>query len=182
MRTSNAKTPPDVAASNARDRVPVYWMWLVLLGLRLPSSPLWAAAPDWAPAHVKATGQADSPLLKLGVLDVTLYNGWEGHAVDPTGEKDSTKALQKAIEDARDSALVVFFPSGTYKVSDTLNCMKKAWIPQSMGSRDTCASALATTRQAVAAPLELPPLSATLSPHEARFPEPCASQRLGGIE
>lgn len=127
MRTSNAKTPPDVAASNARDRVPAYWMWLVLLRLSLCSSPLWAVARDWAPPHVKATGQADGPLLKLGVLDVTLYNGWEGHAVDPTGEKDSTKALQKAIEDARDSALVVFFPSGTYQVSDTLNCMKRAW-------------------------------------------------------
>ncbi|MBN1674983.1 MAG: hypothetical protein JXR37_28330 [Kiritimatiellae bacterium] len=62
-----------------------------------------------------------------GFLDVTLYDGWQGHSVDPTGTRDSTQALQKAIVDARDAALVAFFPEGTYLVSDTLNCMKRGW-------------------------------------------------------
>ncbi|MBN1670385.1 MAG: hypothetical protein JXR37_05110 [Kiritimatiellae bacterium] len=64
-------------------------------------------------------------MIRDGFLDVTLYDGWQGNPVDPTGRKDSLKALQKAIVDARDKALVAFFPSGTYLVSDTLNCMKK---------------------------------------------------------
>ena len=79
------------------------------------------------PAWLKTIGQDNSDLLKSGCVDVTLYDGWEGNAVDPTGVKDSTKAIQKAIEDARDHALAVFLPTGTYMVSDTLNCMKKAW-------------------------------------------------------
>ena len=69
--------------------------------------------------------QARNPAsLANGFLDVTLYNGWQGHPVDPTGRRDSTKALQKAVVDARDGALALFFPEGTYLLSDTLNCMK----------------------------------------------------------
>jgi len=64
-------------------------------------------------------------MIRDGILDVTLYDGWAGNPVDPTGRQDSLKALQKAIIDARDEALAAFFPSGTYLVSDTLNCMKK---------------------------------------------------------
>ena len=78
---------------------------------------------NWWIAQKRLQGNA---LLKKGLLDVTLYDGWEGNAVDPTGARDSTKALQQAINDARDHALVVFFPSGTYQISDTLSCMKKA--------------------------------------------------------
>lgn len=79
------------------------------------------------PAWITSIGEESNDLLESGCLDVTLYNGWEGNAVDPDGIQDSTKALQKAIEDARDHALAAFFPTGTYKISDTLNCMKKAW-------------------------------------------------------
>lgn len=74
--------------------------------------------PDW----IEQIGKGAHPLLAKGFLDVTLYNGWQGSVVDPAGRRDSTAALQKAIEDARDHRLVAFFPSGTYKVSDTLRC------------------------------------------------------------
>ena len=55
-------------------------------------------------------------LAKLGFLDVTAAP----FRADPAGKRDSTKALQRAIEFARDAQMVCFFPSGTYAVSDTL--------------------------------------------------------------
>ena len=40
--------------------------------------------------------------------------------VDNTGQTDVTEALQAAIVNAHSQALAVFFPHGTYLVSDTL--------------------------------------------------------------
>lgn len=57
-------------------------------------------------------------LLQLGCLDVTKAP----HAADPTGQSDSTEAIQRAVNDARDRGLVCFFPAGTYVISDTLSC------------------------------------------------------------
>lgn len=57
-------------------------------------------------------------LLKLGLLDVT----GEPYAADPTGSTDSTKAIQRAVNEARDKRLVCFFPEGTYLISDTIAC------------------------------------------------------------
>jgi hypothetical protein len=68
---------------------------------------------------------SDNDLFKKGYLDVTLYNGWQGNPVDPKGVKDSTVALQKALDDAHDYQLTAYFPSGTYLVSDTLHFVKK---------------------------------------------------------
>ena len=44
------------------------------------------------PAFGESIGQAGNALLAKGYLDVTLYDGCEGNAFDPTGRKDSTKA------------------------------------------------------------------------------------------
>jgi len=77
------------------------------------------------PPRVKETGKDKTRLFKLGYLDVTWYDGWEGHRVDSTGKEDSTAALQKAIDDGYDYQLAVFFPAGTYTVSDTLKAVKK---------------------------------------------------------
>jgi hypothetical protein len=57
-------------------------------------------------------------LLQLGLLDVTKAP----YHADPTGVADATKAIQRAANDARDHALVCFFPGGTYLVSDTISC------------------------------------------------------------
>jgi len=77
------------------------------------------------PPHLAKIGATENRLFKLGFLDVTLYDGWEGNPVDPTGARDSTKALQKAIDDGYEYQLIVFFPTGTYTVSDTLYSIKK---------------------------------------------------------
>lgn len=57
-------------------------------------------------------------LFQLGLLDVTK----PPYAADPTGRVDSTAALQRAVNDARDHGLVCFFREGTYLISDTLSC------------------------------------------------------------
>ena len=55
-------------------------------------------------------------LAKLGLVDVTAAPFY----ADPTGKKDSTAVLQRAVNFARDAQMVCFFPPGTYTVSDTL--------------------------------------------------------------
>ena len=57
-------------------------------------------------------------LLELGLLDVTKAP----YRADPTGTADCTKAIQQAVNDARDRGLVCFFPGGTYLLSDTISC------------------------------------------------------------
>src|SRR5690606_35626301 len=55
-------------------------------------------------------------LADLGLLDVTA----EPYNADPTGSRDSTRALQHAINDARDARMLTYLPPGSYLVSDTL--------------------------------------------------------------
>ena len=58
------------------------------------------------------------PLLQIGCLDVTKAP----YQADPTGAADSTQAIQRAINDARDHRLVCYFPEGTYLIFDTISC------------------------------------------------------------
>ena len=55
-------------------------------------------------------------LARLGFVDVTAAP----FRADPTGKRDSTQALQGAIDFARDAQMVCFFARGAYTVSDTL--------------------------------------------------------------
>lgn len=59
----------------------------------------------------------DTDLLKNGIVDVTNAP----YFADPKGKKDSTLAIQQAVNDCRDKGLVCFFPSGTYIISDTIS-------------------------------------------------------------
>ncbi len=88
-------------------------------------------ASDLPPWIVEKGLQGD-PRVGVGCLPVTLYDGWEGNAVDPTGKKDSTKAIRQAIHDAYQFDMVCFFPTGTYLVSDTLECVQRV-IPRKAG-------------------------------------------------
>jgi len=58
------------------------------------------------------------PLFANGCLDVTNAP----YFADPGGRKDSTAAIQRAVNDARDHQLVCFFPPGIYLISDTISC------------------------------------------------------------
>lgn len=61
------------------------------------------------------------PLLEVGCLDVTKAP----YQADPSGASDSTEAIQRAVNDARDRGLVCFFPEGTYAISDTISCQQE---------------------------------------------------------
>lgn len=55
-----------------------------------------------------------------GLVDVTATP----FGADPTGLRDSTQAIRDAVNFARDRQMVCFFPSGTYRVSDTIECIQ----------------------------------------------------------
>ena len=79
------------------------------------------------PDYIISISAENNELLKLGYLDVTLYGA------DPTGQKDSTSAIQRAVNDARKHQLVTFFPHqkngkrGIYLVSDTIDCRMRSY-------------------------------------------------------
>ena len=62
----------------------------------------------------------NAKLADMGILDVTAAP----FRADPSGKVDSTKALQAAIDYARDHCMVTFFPPGDYLVSDRLLCQQ----------------------------------------------------------
>jgi len=66
---------------------------------------------------MSAQTRADAALEDYGILDVTQ----SPYRADPTGERDSTKALQQAVDHARDARMVVYLPPGEYRVSDTIH-------------------------------------------------------------
>ena len=57
-------------------------------------------------------------LALMGLVDVTA----KPFLADPSGIKDSTTALQRAVNFARDYQMVAYFPQGTYLVSNTIEC------------------------------------------------------------
>lgn len=71
---------------------------------------------------VEATGRevrkhaGNRALLAAGLLDVTAAP----YHADPSGNSDSTAAIQQALKDARDARLIAHFPAGRYLVSDTI--------------------------------------------------------------
>ena len=80
---------------------------------------------------------------ELGIVNVVTQYG-----ADPSGKRDSTSALQSAIDYARQNRLTVFVPLGTYIITESLNCSEhnsgrfkpvvivgeKRSVPQAAGS------------------------------------------------
>lgn len=64
--------------------------------------------------------------LLLSLMTMTAYALPEGYldvttlGADPTGVLDSTQAIQQAIQQGMDQRMVVWFPAGTYRVSERL--------------------------------------------------------------
>jgi len=96
----------------------------IVFGLILPMLSFGAMMDMEDLVNRKRFDYRTDPVLKhdklagLGYLDVTLYGA------DPKGLRDSTDALQKAIDLAYRYEMVCFFPEGTYLVSDTLQCIR----------------------------------------------------------
>lgn len=60
-----------------------------------------------------------------GIVPVTAFGA------QPDDGKDDTAAIQRAVEDARERGLVVFFPSGVFHVSDTVSVVQETlWNPK----------------------------------------------------
>jgi hypothetical protein len=76
---------------------------------------------EWAAAELPKEFDHSDRLFQLGLLDVTKTP----YLADPTGETDSTQAIQRAVNDARDHWLACFFPEGTYLISDTISCEQR---------------------------------------------------------
>jgi hypothetical protein len=82
----------------------------------------------WSMSSLAYTGAAQAAdWVAKGFLPVT-----ETGAVPDDG-KDDTAAIQKAVERARDAGLVVYFPSGTYVVSDTIRAMQPTRLDEQRG-------------------------------------------------
>ena len=84
------------------------------------------SAPVRKRAQVEARGRevirryADKTLAGYGILDATL----PPYSADPSGRRDSTESLQRAIVDARDARLATYLPPGRYRVSGTIECIQ----------------------------------------------------------
>lgn len=71
-------------------------------------------------------GLGNERLASWGLLDVTAAP----FSADPSGKEDATKAIQRAVEFARDHQMVTFFPAGDYRISGTLTCMQNYYLRQ----------------------------------------------------
>lgn len=71
-----------------------------------------------SPDDQSAATVSPEEIKSIGLFDVTTYGA------DKTGVNDSTQALQNAIDDAYKKDAVIFFPPGTYLISDTLVALK----------------------------------------------------------
>lgn len=115
-----------VLEGSASTSNPVRWTHLAVLREDPPyqAGTVFAPIADRFPLELPQV-TTEQALLSTGFVDVT-------HApflADASGETDSTVALQHAIEFARQHYLVTYLPSGTYRVSDTLECSQgvAAW-------------------------------------------------------
>ncbi|MEI8291371.1 MAG: glycosyl hydrolase family 28-related protein [Verrucomicrobiota bacterium] len=88
----------------------------------MPANKGEAAKPELqevlAATAIPLSSLGNQKLAAMGFVDVTAapFNA------DATGKTDATAAIQKAIFAAREHQMVLFFPVGVYRVSDTLRC------------------------------------------------------------
>ncbi|QNN22432.1 hypothetical protein HED60_09150 [Planctomycetales bacterium ZRK34] len=100
-----------------RHLLPLTLTVLLSAALAAPAGP--KTFDDHFPSIAVPDELADSPLAQDGFVDVT----GSMFGADPTGVKDSTQAIQKAVIFAREHRMVCYFPLGTYLVSDTIECL-----------------------------------------------------------
>lgn len=109
-----ASTPENVSGAYGSVRV----------SMPAPDQPAAANAVARAMDLVRQERDRQKPQLGAwGFADVTH----PFFGADPTGQADSTKAIQKAVDFARDHQMACYFPSGTYLVSETISCVQKLY-------------------------------------------------------
>lgn len=95
------------------------------------------AGPSAVQARATPSGiPSGNEAVQRGYLPVTLYGAVSNDA------GDDTAAIQRAIDDAFEFDMVAFFPSGVYRVSDTLRAMQPSFHDERRGRwrhiRDKC--------------------------------------------
>lgn len=90
--------------------------------LRFAHQPIREPFPDLLRLGVPAELE-DQRTAALGYVDVTK----NPFRADPTGTADATQAIQAAVLFARDHQMACFFPTGTYLVSDTIECVQQLY-------------------------------------------------------
>lgn len=89
---------------------------LIATALEARSNPVRTEAEVRESAR-QAVARYDNPQLAAqGFFDVTKAP----YLADPTGKQDSTAAIQRAVNDARDAQMITYLPAGRYLVSDTI--------------------------------------------------------------
>jgi len=109
---------------------------------------------------ILASATADVP---TGYLDITAFGT---PPADPAGQVDSTAAIQAAIEHAVANRLALWFPPGTYRISDRLE----------IDQPDNQAGAPAVLMGSTASPLARATLY--LAPYSPGFGQPAARKAM----
>lgn len=79
-----------------------------------------------APIDQQAAVVTGQELRQAGLYDVTSTEfGTDNQGADPTGVRDSTSAIQEAMDTAYRSGGTTFFPPGTYKITKTLTALSE---------------------------------------------------------
>lgn len=84
--------------------------------------PVFSPFPDGVDQTIPSE-LGNQAIAAFGFVDVTA----KPFMADNTGRKDSTRAIQQAVNFSRDHQMVCFFPSGKYRISDTISCAQKLY-------------------------------------------------------
>lgn len=98
----------------------VRWIPVVCLALALDAQEVRTRSEVEARGRAVEAAYSDRRSLETGLLDATKAP----YLADPSGVRDSSAAIEKAMADARDARLVTWLPAGRYTVSRTLTCIQ----------------------------------------------------------
>jgi hypothetical protein len=94
--------------------IPLACLALLLLSTTATAD-RWNRFDGTVPPGLTERGIEPDEMIRSGLLSIAHYGA------DPTGEADATAAIQQALFEARDYGYVVYVPSGTYRLTDTLS-------------------------------------------------------------
>jgi hypothetical protein len=104
------------------------------------------------PSPTEGLGTAHAANLAKGLLDVSLHP----FDADPTGGRDSTAAIQRAVDYAYDNHLVAWFPAGRYIVTRTIEATQYKQTSTRANAHYMRGQQLGHTRATLVLPLHTP--------------------------